>query len=1324
MSDEQAYEGDAQDEQYDDGGDEYSQEDSGGAGGQDGGAEGQYDGEYDGGDGDDQQSGDPASDPARSERVDDATASQQQLEYADGEYVDAPDGAGTYAEPEEYDAAESGSGAQDDADDVEPDDLEDEDEDQDLDAEGDGDDGGEKSAAAILGSMLKPPGADGSDGGDADGAEGDAGDGYGKRTSAANFEDEADGSGEGEVAIFQDLQQTLQQLAATQSSPDQEQTVARLNNECDKLHRLFIGSRKNEKTLMKKCRELTAELSANASKVQAALKLSQNDRSTIASLRKEVKKAWKMVESASEKEARAKDVVNSLKNEIEALRSTMAEQGMAPSSAVPSSSNFARNKLLELQMEQEDQLRKEKQTLEQELANASSEIRTLKIEIEEQSEKVTSLMSERTLMDEEMLTLKDLLASKKAEQDRDMRSRGKIEQTLKQTMEAWEKREAEMKIKIGETKSLRDHVTKLEMQLQNERVRLEKSDKDREQMSTRFVRLQQEYDDQVLTTQRLLNENHEQGRDLKAGEEELSRLKENFKLISRAKETLTKKLKGVEESRMGAEMERDSLRSTNSHLNHDIEGLLKELEQTKKSLEMASRERDIAQKNFVKATGATQKQFNVLKLAEQTQRKLEQEIQGYKDEAQKMRKLIYTLEKDRDNKINEASRLDQVIMTKDEEMKMKDMIIFDSKKKIIEFERKLKEQQALYENVRADRNVYSKNLIESQDEITEMKRKLKIMNHQVEQLKEEIASKEAVLVKEHFEHSKLEKEKEALSIQIGKLQQQYEEAQQMIQNRQAEENKLRHIITEADAERLRQKKEYDAVVQERDILGTQLIRRNDELSLLYEKIKIQTSTLNKGEIQYRERLEDIRVLRLEIKRLRREKAILQTETQNVDSLRNEIFRLQRDVLRERTRVKVLEEELESPMNIHRWRKLAGSDPSTYELVTKIQTLQKRLIAKTEEVVEKELVIQQKEKLYKEVKEVLQRQPGPEVVEELRVVRDAVKTKMRECKALASELNMYHSQVNEYKYEVERLSRELQDLKKKYYQLRKRHQAEKRAEANSLKDRVLLPIGVDRVPYTPGAAEAMFAQQQQQQQQQPLGHHYGDDGAGGAVGMGGSLGTAKIGSRAATTDKPQPIKPNPPSGPRFSGGGFNMSTGPQQVVHLVTADGARDQMGSHQGVLSTHDASTPSLPHHIPSRQSHDTYGAVPPPSTVHTQLQQNPGAQAGRAETQASRDRLSSNGSLGAQQQHQQRSQPPSMHSSNSSGAHMSDNGVHSDRHASQTGAMDQEPVQDEAMSASGDMPLPPLPNAESKDLRSTQGSLAMQQSANTLEQSEGSQHS
>lgn len=75
------------------------------------------------------------------------------------------------------------------------------------------------------------------------------------------------------------------------------------------------------------------------------------------------------------------------------------------------------------------------------------------------------------------------------------------------------------------------------------------------------------------------------------------------------------------------------------------------------------------------------------------------------------------------------------------------------------------------------------------------------------------------------------------------------------------------------------------VITERDILGAQLIRRNDELALLYEKIKIQNSTLSKGEVQYAQRVEDIRILKLEVKKMRRERAILSKSVANVEELR-------------------------------------------------------------------------------------------------------------------------------------------------------------------------------------------------------------------------------------------------------------------------------------------------------------------------------------------------------------------------------------------------------------------------------------------------------
>ena len=48
----------------------------------------------------------------------------------------------------------------------------------------------------------------------------------------------------------------------------------------------------------------------------------------------------------------------------------------------------------------------------------------------------------------------------------------------------------------------------------------------------------------------------------------------------------------------------------------------------------------------------------------------------------------------------------------------------------------------------------------------------------------------------------------------------------------------------------------------------------------------------------------------------------------------------------------------------------------------VQALQKRLISRTEEVVEVERILQEKDRLYLELRVVLERQPGPEVAQQI------------------------------------------------------------------------------------------------------------------------------------------------------------------------------------------------------------------------------------------------------------------------------------------------------------------------------------------------------
>merc|ERR1719163_1963094 len=100
-------------------------------------------------------------------------------------------------------------------------------------------------------------------------------------------------------ALEKDFQEVLQELVGDKS-------LEHFRLEYEKLHRALKKSHESEKRLIKKCRELNQEIVSNAAKVQTALNLSKEDQATIANLKKEIERAWKMVEASHEKEQRAK----------------------------------------------------------------------------------------------------------------------------------------------------------------------------------------------------------------------------------------------------------------------------------------------------------------------------------------------------------------------------------------------------------------------------------------------------------------------------------------------------------------------------------------------------------------------------------------------------------------------------------------------------------------------------------------------------------------------------------------------------------------------------------------------------------------------------------------------------------------------------------------------------------------------------------------------------------------------------------------------------------------------------------------------------------
>ncbi|NWS95057.1 CFA58 protein, partial [Mionectes macconnelli] len=833
-----------------------------------------------------------------------------------------------------------------------------------------------------------------------------------------------------EESAFEALEKDSQEFI---SLLKRDEALEQFRLEYEKLLAVMKKSRENEKHLMGKCRKLSAELVEKSSKVAVLTKLSKDDEETISSLKTELEKSWKMVDTAYEKEQKAKETINSLQKEIARLNNLMKERA---------GQEYNVEELLELQEEvtkERDELLSEVVKLRQSLA-----------EITEQLEETEKAKNEA---EQSVLQLQQDIQLRQNEELREARKKEKMEIELTNLLAEMDKKQAEIQNLQQQIQRNKDEQLKMENQLREQKNLNEKTSKELEQLKMKNQKLMQESEQHSVMFDEVMKDVSQKTTQLKEREDEATQMRLEISKLNKTREVIQNKLRAAEEQKVDAETEKGMLKNQISRLEKELESAKKQSEIDKRATDGLMRERDMLNQNLIKATNATQKQINLVKLHEQSKQNLEAEIQNYKIEAQKQRKIIYQLEKERDGFINETSELKEKVLHHMKDLEICQIQICDYEKEVEVQMIKLKQQQNLCETLRAERSLYSKNLIEAKDEIADTKMKLKTSTRQLDQLKEELSNKDVALEKAHLDHQQSEEEKESLKAELAKMTKQALETKTFIENQEAEERKLLRIIAEADAERLKHKQEFDKAgisnlsfqtpcIFERHALATQLIHRNDEVALLYEKIKIQQAILNRGESEYRQRMEDVRILKLEIKKLRREKGILGKSAANVEELRFEVHHMQKELLKEQTRCKILEEELQKPLKVHRWRKLEASDPTTYELIQKVQRLQKRLINKTSEVIEKEFLLQEKEKLYVELRQVLARQPGPEATEQLQHYRHSLREKTKQLKVLSSELNMYEAQSKEYKREIEKLNNELNNVKKKYLSQKRKEQQNK------------------------------------------------------------------------------------------------------------------------------------------------------------------------------------------------------------------------------------------------------------------------------------------
>eukprot|EP01022_Parablepharisma_sp_SALTPOND_P010888 TRINITY_DN144_c0_g4_i1.p1 TRINITY_DN144_c0_g4~~TRINITY_DN144_c0_g4_i1.p1 ORF type:complete len:953 (-),score=235.09 TRINITY_DN144_c0_g4_i1:4364-7222(-) len=528
--------------------------------------------------------------------------------------------------------------------------------------------------------------------------------------------------------------------------------------------------------------------------------------------------------------------------------------------------------------------------------------------------------------------------------------------------------------------------------------------------------------------------------------EDLKKYASENQLLDKENEKSLEEIEALQDLRLQKRSKKEELDAIRKEMRQSIEELNRELERIIRDIELEENNNKSLEKTrniFNRKLVQEEDKERAIKDLEITYKnqiaRMVNETTLYRGENQRLQKQHAQLEKEKKKYTEDATRANVKHWETVEEVREKEKVKEDFQKRNKELEEKLKNQQKLYECVRSDRNLYSKNLVESQEEIKELDRKFKMHTNDINQLKEEKTSKDTQLALVNQELEGMKRKNQIQSGEKEKTEKEINELNQLYKNQSQRIAKLNHIIAEAEAERARQRKDYEMVINERDILGNQLIKRTDELHLLYEKIKIQQSGLAKGKVKYQQLMNVIKELKEEISQRKKEIILAKGEVKCIDDLKKESISLYKEVQEERLKVTMLNEELKKKMNYHKWKELEGKDPATYNLIMKIHSLQRRLIAKTEELAEKDVLIKEKESLYVELKNILAKQSGPEVAEKLEVYQQNLKERMKQLKQYMKELKAYQSQVNAYKYEIERIDGEINGMKQVYFD-RKRKEA--------------------------------------------------------------------------------------------------------------------------------------------------------------------------------------------------------------------------------------------------------------------------------------------
>ncbi|XP_063497602.1 coiled-coil domain-containing protein 146 isoform X3 [Symphalangus syndactylus] len=338
-------------------------------------------------------------------------------------------------------------------------------------------------------------------------------------------------------------------------------------------------------------------------------------------------------------------------------------------------------------------------------------------------------------------------------------------------------------------------------------------------------------------------------------------------------------------------------------------------------------------------------------------------------EQENMKELVFNLVRMTQIKIDEKEQKSKDFLKAQQkytnivkEMKAKDLEIRIHKKKKCEIYRRLREFAKLYDTIRNERNKFVNLLHKAHQKVNEIKERHKMSLNELEILRNSAVSQERKLQNSMLKHTNNVTIRESMQNDVRKI---VSKLQEMKEKKEAQLNnidRLANMITMIEEEMVQLRKRYEKAVQHRNESGVQLIEREEEICIFYEKINIQEKMKLNGEIEIHLLEEKIRFLKIKIAEKQRQIRVTQKLLPAKRSLDADLAVLQIQFSQCTDRIKDLEKQFVKPDGENRARFLPGKDLTEKEMIKKLDKLELQLAKKEEKLLEKDFIYEQVSRL--------------------------------------------------------------------------------------------------------------------------------------------------------------------------------------------------------------------------------------------------------------------------------------------------------------------------------------------------------------------------